>query len=129
MHITVQTGYDLQYFIMHLSDYMNAPTEPSFIALRHGMKYLMHHAHEHIMFSGKKINKTDEIPHQCYFKEGDSYIRKMRTTLTSFTHIVMQIMPEIFLTDFHSNPQFISSMLPSKTGVPGNNEEINCGFE
>ena len=31
MHITVQTCYDIQYLTMRLSDYMNAPIEPSFL--------------------------------------------------------------------------------------------------
>ena len=38
MHITVQNCYDLQYLTMRLSGYMNAPTEPEFIALKHGME-------------------------------------------------------------------------------------------
>ena len=33
MHITFQTCYDLQYIKMHLSGYINEPTEPDFIAL------------------------------------------------------------------------------------------------
>ena len=41
---------------------------------------------------------------------------KISNTLTSFTHIVMQIMPEIYLIEF----QFISSMVPSYNGVPRN---------
>ena len=38
MHITVQTSYDLQYLTMRISGYTNAPTEPAFIALKHGME-------------------------------------------------------------------------------------------
>ena len=30
---------------MRLSGYMNVPTEPTFIALKHGIKYLMNNAH------------------------------------------------------------------------------------
>ena len=37
MHITVQTCYDIQYLTMRHSGYMNAPTEPAFLALKHGM--------------------------------------------------------------------------------------------
>ena len=37
IHITVQTCYDLQYITMRLSGYMNAPTEPDFLALKHGI--------------------------------------------------------------------------------------------
>ena len=49
IHITFQTKYDLQYLTMHLNGYMNSPTEPAFIALKHGMEYLIHHTHETIM--------------------------------------------------------------------------------
>ena len=49
MRITAQTRYDLQYLTMILSAYMNAPTETDFLILKHGMEYLMHHPHEHIM--------------------------------------------------------------------------------
>ena len=49
MHTTVQTHYDLQYLTMRLSGYMNAPTEPAFIALKHVMEYHMHHPHEIIV--------------------------------------------------------------------------------
>ena len=37
MHITVQTRYYLQYLTMCLSGYMYAPTEPTFLALKHGI--------------------------------------------------------------------------------------------
>ena len=47
---------------MLLSCYINAPTEPEFIALRHIMEYLMHHPHEPIMYSTKNILKLNEIP-------------------------------------------------------------------
>ena len=49
MHTTVQTQYDPQYLIMRLSGCMNAPTEPAFLALKHGMEYLMKHPHEIIV--------------------------------------------------------------------------------
>ena len=106
MYITVQTRYDLQYLIMRLNGYMNAPTEPVFLAIKHDMKYLVHHPHEPIMYSRSKIYKTYESPHQCYFKAGYLDIRK-KNTLTSFTYIVMQIMPEIYLAGVQSHPQFI----------------------
>ena len=51
MRITVQTFYVLQYLTMHLSLYMNSPTEPAFVALVHGMEYIMYHTHEPIMYS------------------------------------------------------------------------------
>ena len=37
MHITIQTFYGLQYLTMCLSGYMNAPTEPDFPDIKHGM--------------------------------------------------------------------------------------------
>ena len=49
MHITFQTRYDLQYLIMRLSGYINAPTEPDFIAIKYGIECLMHHPHECII--------------------------------------------------------------------------------
>ena len=72
IRLIVQTRYDLQYLTMHLSFYMNAPTEPDFLALKHDMEYLMHRPHEPIMYSRKNIYKIDESPHQCYFKAGDA---------------------------------------------------------
>ena len=57
IHITVKTIYDLQYLTLRLSRYMNAPTEPAFLALKHGMEYLMHHPHEPIMYLKKKHKK------------------------------------------------------------------------
>ena len=35
MHITLQTHFDLQYLTMLPSGYINAPTEPDFLALKH----------------------------------------------------------------------------------------------
>ena len=112
MHTTVQTRYDLQYIKIRLSGYMNAPTQPAFISLKHDMEYLMHDPHETIMYSRKKIHRTDRRPHQCYFRAGDSEIRKIRNILTSFTHILMEIVPEISMIDFQSHPKFISSVVP-----------------
>ena len=66
MHITVQTRYDLQYLTTRLRGFINAPTKLSFIALKHGMEYHMHHPNEPIMYSRNNINKNEEIPHKCY---------------------------------------------------------------
>ena len=71
MNITFQTRYDLQYLTMRLSGYTNAPIETAFLALKHSMEYLMQHPHEPIIYLIKKMHKTHEIPHQCYFKSGD----------------------------------------------------------
>ena len=63
---------------MKLSGYMNAQPGPDFLDLKNGMEYLMHHPHEPIIYSRKKIHKTEEIPHQCYLKSGDAEIRKTK---------------------------------------------------
>ena len=51
---------------------MNAPTESDLLAIIHGMEYIMHHSHEPIMYSINKNFKTNERPHQCFFKAGDA---------------------------------------------------------
>ena len=40
MHINVQNNYDIQYLTMRMSCYMNAPTEPDFLALKHALGVL-----------------------------------------------------------------------------------------
>ena len=55
---------------------MNPPTEPYLLAIKHGTEYLMHNPHEPIIYSRKKIYKTHESPHQCFFKAGDAEINK-----------------------------------------------------
>ena len=85
MHTTVQTRYDLQYIKIRLSGYMNAPTQPAFISLKHDMEYLMHDPHETIMYSIKKIHRTDGRPPQCYFRAGDAEIRKNKE-YSNFLH-------------------------------------------
>ena len=62
VYITVQTCYGIQYPIMRIIGYMNAPTEPSSISLKHDMEYIMHHPHEPIVYSGKKIYKNSWNP-------------------------------------------------------------------
>ena len=57
---------------------MNASTEPTFIALRHGMECLMHNTHEPIMYSRKKIFKLNDILPQCFFKSGSEDIKKTK---------------------------------------------------
>ena len=63
---------------MRLSIYMNAPTEPVFMALKHGMEYIMHHPHEPIMYSRKKIHKAEDSPDHFYFKSVDAEISKAK---------------------------------------------------
>ena len=76
MHTTIQTCYDLQDLIMSLIEYMNDPNDPAFLALGHGMEYLMHHQHEPIMYSRKRIFKTNGIPIQCLLKAGRAEIKQ-----------------------------------------------------
>ena len=99
IHITFQTKYDIQYLTMRLSGYMNSPTEPAFIDLKHGMEYLMHHTHEPIMYSRKKIIELKRAPINVTSNQEMQKSTKIRNTLTSFTYIVMQIMQGISLTD------------------------------
>ena len=67
MNISVQTCYDLQYLTMQSNEYINDPTEPACLALRHGMEYLMHPSYKHIMYPIKKYFKVNEIPQQRFF--------------------------------------------------------------
>ena len=76
MHITVKTRYDIQYITMRISGYTNAPKEPYFIDIKHGMKYIMQNLHEPIMYSRNNIYKNDKIPHQYYVKAGYAEINK-----------------------------------------------------
>ena len=87
MHITVQTCYDIQYITMRLSSYMNSPTEPELISLRHGMEYLMQHPLEPIIYSIKKILKLNESPYQCFFKPISIRLTQTSNTPT-FSHIL-----------------------------------------
>ena len=73
MHLTIQTSYDLEYLTMSLSGYMNSLTKHDLLDFRHGMEYLMHHAHEPIGYSINNILKTNESPHQSFFKSGDAF--------------------------------------------------------
>ena len=76
IHNTVQNCYAFQYITMCLSGYINSPTVPDFLDLKHGMEYLMNHPHGPIMYSINKIYKTQKSPHQCFFKSGDAEIKK-----------------------------------------------------
>ena len=51
MYATTQNFYNMQYFTMRLGGYMNAPTKPDLLALRHDMEYIMHYSHKPIMYS------------------------------------------------------------------------------
>ena len=87
---------------------MNSPTELVLLATKNGMVYLTNNPHEPIMYLRKKIHKTHEIPHQCFFKAMGAQTKKTRNTPTSSINIVIQIMPEIYLTDTQSHQKFIS---------------------
>ena len=41
---------------MRLISYMNAPTEPAFIALGHGVEYIMHDPHEKSCIQARKCS-------------------------------------------------------------------------
>ena len=73
MHIAVQTWYNLQYLTMILIAYINAPKEPEFLALLHGMEYLTQHPHEPIICSRDNIFKANVIPLKFFFKSGKDY--------------------------------------------------------
>ena len=68
MHITFQKFYDLQYITMRISVYMKSPTELEFLALCHGMEYIMYHPHEPIMYLRKYIFKANKISLNFFFK-------------------------------------------------------------
>ena len=89
MRITVETGCDIQYLTISLSEYVNAPIEPEFLDLRHVIKYLMHHPHEPNIYSRNNIFKLIEKPHQCFYKEVSSDIKKYKNNTTYFTHTVI----------------------------------------
>ena len=76
---------------MHLRGYMNSPTEPEFIALRHGMEYLMNLTNKNIIYLRKNIFKLNERPHKCFFKADSEEIKKIRNNPTLFTYNTMQI--------------------------------------
>ena len=84
---------------MRLIGYMNAPTEPDLLALKHGMGYLMHHPHEPIMYAKIKRIKLIGAHTNATSKQGMNKSIKIRNIPTSFTLIVMQIMEEIYLAD------------------------------
>ena len=73
----------------------------------------MHHPHEPIMYSRKKFIKYMEYHINVTSKLEMHKSAKTRNTITYFTHIVINIMPEISMTDAQSHQQFISSMIPS----------------
>ena len=108
VYITVQNCYDIQYLTMRLSGYMNAPIEPDFFALKHGMEYLIHHTHEPIMYLRKKIYKTHKSPTNVTSNQGMHKSSKNSNNPTFSTHILMQIIPEIYLEYEQLHQHFIS---------------------
>ena len=49
MQITFQVCYDILYFTMCLSGYMNDPTKPTFLDFKHCMEYPMEHQYTPIL--------------------------------------------------------------------------------
>ena len=87
MNITAQTRYDIQYITMRLSGYMNATTETEFIALRHGILYLMHQQNEPSIYSRKNFSK--KLYPTSIFLQG-SYCRdKPNTRIFQFPSHIM----------------------------------------
>ena len=82
---------------MQLSGYMEAPRQSELLALIHGIKYLIQHPHEPIIYPKENNLKLNDIPHQNFFKVVSSEI-KISNTPTFFTHIVTRITHKIFLT-------------------------------
>ena len=70
---------------MHLSGYVNAPTEPAFIVLRHGMESIMYHLHEYIIYPRKNNFKSNESLYQYFFKAVSSEINKTQE-YSNFLH-------------------------------------------
>ena len=61
---------------MRLNGYINNPAEPEFLALIHGMIYLIHQPHETITYSRKNIFNLEEIQNQLFSKAGSAKINK-----------------------------------------------------
>ena len=76
---------------MRLSGYMNVPIEPAFLPLKNFTEYLMHHPHELIMYSKNKYIELNRAPINSTSNQKMHKSVKIRNTLTSFTHMLMQI--------------------------------------
>ena len=113
MHITVQTCCDLNYLTMRLSGYMNAPALSACNDLKMSWNIS---CIIHMIPSCTQERKFMELTSKQEMHKS----AKLRNNPTSFTHIMMQIMLGISLTDAQSLHQFISSMVPSLTVVPRN---------
>ena len=96
-------------------------TDPAFLAIRHGMEYIMHHPHETIVYSRKKSSKQMKYHINASSNKAIQKSTKIRNTLTPSIHIVMQIMQGIFITEDLTHQQLTSSMVPSLDGAPRNN--------
>ena len=68
----------------------------------------------------RKFIELNRVPINVTSNQEMQKSAKLRNTPTSFTHIVMQIMQEISMTDAQSPPQFIYLMIPSSIGDPIN---------
>ena len=81
----------------------------------------MHHPHEPIIYSRKKFSKLMKAPTNVTSHQGMHKSTKNNNTTISATHIVMQIMSEIYMTDSQSHQHSISSMVTSQNSVPKTN--------
>ena len=71
---------------------MNSSEEPTLLALRNVMEYLMQHAHEPIMYSRNIFSKQTKPPINVYSKQAMQNSTKIRNTPTSSINIVTNIM-------------------------------------
>ena len=95
----------------------------------------MHHPHEPIMYSRKKIYKTEETPHQWYFKAGDTKINKNKE-YSNFLHTYCDADHAIDTSDrisFTSTVHILNGTLiawcnkkQSETSINSSNEETRA---
>ena len=107
IHINIQTLYNLQYLTINISGYMNAPKEPDPLALKQGREFIMNHPHERIIYSGNKYTTLMKSPTNVSSKQGIHKSTEICNTPTSSIHIVMNILPEIYLKDYYLNGNLI----------------------
>ena len=116
VHITVKTWYYLQYLTICLSGYV----QQSLPSLLSDMAWNIS-CNTHMNLSciqERKISKQVRSHINYFSKQVMHKSTKIRKNPTSSTHIVMQIMQEIFLTGALSPQQLTSSVEPPMTVAP-----------
>ena len=124
MYITFQTGYNLKYFSIQLSLYMNDSTEPEFISpdmafnitciTLINLSYIWERIFSksmrlHINGSSRRVSKK---------------LTKLSNNPTFFKHNVTHITQDIYLKVTISPQKLISSISPPYTGVPRKIQDI-----